>query len=166
MRPSRLVVLCTPYLKVVVVVVVAAAAAVVVVVVIVVWRLRIVTSFIELCSWFSWKHTSHNFSFVVADITQTPPNSSTTCLVMDRSHFESLLGPLSSLMEKVNHDRERVRKYKHMSNKLRRRVMKMERLVNAEVAAQVEVNRFGEEEEEETKKKNNKREEGELEAVF
>jgi len=42
----------------------------------------------------------------------------------------------------------------------------MERLVNAEVAAQVEVNRFGEEEEEETKKKNNKREEGELEAVF
>ncbi len=70
---------------------------------------------------------------------QAPESEGTACLVMGRSRFEQLLGPLAQLMNAVNSKREALRRQQNSSRKLRNRMIHLERMMNPRLAAELEV---------------------------
>jgi len=76
---------------------------------------------------------------------RTPKNATATCLLMDRAHFEDLLGPLAQLMNAVNSKREALRRQQNSSQKLRKRMIHLERMMNPKLAAELEVQQLADE---------------------
>ena len=73
------------------------------------------------------------------------PKEKTVCLYMGRQQFEELLGPLATLMHAVNAKREALRRQQNSSQKLRRKMMHLERMMNPQLAVELEVQKLADE---------------------